>query len=63
MNLKGKTILNSRQVMEQMGISENTLIKYERKRMIKVAFRLGRAKRYIDGEYLDNDTFANSRRW
>lgn len=49
--------------MEQMGISENTLIKYERKRVIKVAFRLGRAKRYIDGEYLDNDAFAKNRTW
>ncbi len=43
-------ILNSRQVMDLLGICENTLLKYESKGDIVVDFRIGNRKRY----YLNN---------
>ncbi len=43
-------ILNSRQVMDMLGICENTLLKLEREGTIQIDFRLGNRKRY----YLDN---------
>jgi predicted site-specific integrase-resolvase len=48
-----KKILNSREVMEYLSISENTLLKYESAGVIKIAFRLGNRKRY----YVDDLTF------
>ena len=45
-----KTILTSRDVMELIGICENTLLKLEREGKIKVDFRISNRKRY----YLEN---------
>jgi len=39
-------ILNSRQVMNILGICENTLLKYEKESIINIDFRLGNRKRY-----------------
>lgn len=39
-------ILTSRQVMELLGICENTLLKYEKSGTICIDFRLGNRKRY-----------------
>ena len=46
----GFNILNSRQVMEMLGICENSLLKHERNGTIEIDFRLGNRKRY----YLKN---------
>lgn len=46
----GFKIVNSKQVMTILSISENTLLKYEHNGIIEVDFRLGNRKRY----YLKN---------
>lgn len=45
-------VLNSRQVMELLGICENTLLKYERLGEIVIDFRIGNRKRYYQGNVL-----------
>jgi len=47
-------ILNSRDVMELLGISENTLLKYETLGIILIDFRIGNRKRYYKKNILKN---------
>lgn len=51
--MNDKNILNSRQVMKMLNISENTLLKYEKDGTVKIGFRLGNRKRYYGNDFLD----------
>lgn len=48
----GKTILNSRDLMELLGICENTLLAREREGSIVIDFRIGNRKRYFTANIL-----------
>ena len=44
-------------------ISENTLLKYERLKIVKIAFRLGRRKRYFSNDLLNQEVYDRTRTW